>query len=480
MSEDNARIYAVFAAGAVQHFESELLTPVENEQLMRDLQSACDGVEFIVRDVSKPGTTLDSICDEIKAQREKIDGVVIFGGLNQYRVALTGLPTIAVYNFPGFSHFPYPLFAEHGVVTATLDRAGICEPSKTSAMIQDLVEKIGLIRALTAMRRSKILMVTDLPTVIRLDGDLTNVLPGDIRQKPAEEYNEIVLDKLRKSLGVRVDKIGTAEVAANERVQNIDVKQAEEIADRWIAGAREVRGTTRREIVNSARMYLAMKILMEEHDADAIAIHIRSLTMDPKPEDMIWPSLGNSQLQLEGIVGCCQGHLNVVLSHMVAQYAFGRPSMMGDIMIDVSNNTSIVMHCGAPWNPWGGDKTVPYVIRDHAERRMKEHAVPGAGASSEVIFPAGEPATVWRFDIMTQSVILHTGTTADAYSLYKDLTNMMCRSKLVVELEDAREVQSRLYPDKFGVHRSGTFGDFRRQIKDFGALSGFEVVEEDR
>ena len=111
---------------------------------------------------------------------------------------------------------------------------------------------------------------------------------------------------------------------------------------------------------------------------------------------------------------------------------------------------------------------------------MAEHLVPGVGASSEVIFPADEPATVWRFDVMTQSVILHTGTTVDAYSMYEDLTNMMCRSKLVVELEDARKVQNGLYPDKFGVHRSGTFGDLRQRIKDFGALSGFEVVEEDR
>ena len=480
MNEENAKIYAVFAAGAVQHFESDVLTPLENEQLVRELQDECGGVEFTVRDVSKPGTTLDAVCDEIEAQKREFDGVVIFGGLNQYRLALTGLPTIAVYNFPGFSHFPYALFAERGVLTATLDRAGICAPDKSAAMFQDLVEKIGLIRALAAMKRSKLLMITDLPTVSRLDGDLTNVLPGDIRQKPAEEYNEIILDKLRESLGVRVDKIGTEEVASNERIQNIDVDEAREVADRWIAGAQEVRGTTEREIINSARMYLAMKILMEEHGANAIATHIRSLTKAPKPEDMIWPSLGNSQLQLEGTVGCCQGHLNVLVSHMVAQHAFGRPSMMGDLMMDVSNNTSIVMHCGASWNPWGGDRRIPYVIRDHAERRMAEHLVPGVGASSEVIFPAGEPATVWRFDVMTQSVILHTGTTVDAYSLYKDLTNMMCRSKLVVELEGARKVQSGLYPDKFGVHRSGTFGDFRQQIKDFGALSGFAVVEEDR
>jgi len=269
-------------------------------------------------------------------------------------------------------------------------------------------------------------------------------------------------------------------VASNQRVQDIDEEQAKEVARRWIADAKEMRGTIEREVVNSARMYLAMKALMDEYGANAIATHIRSLTPNPKPEDMIWPSLGNSQLQLEGIPGCCQAHMNVALTHMLAQYAFGRPSMMGDFMVDVANGVGIVMHCGAPWNPWGGTKRAPYIIRDHAERMVKEHSRPGVGACSEVLFPAGEAATVWRIDVPTRSILVHTGETVDAYSLYEGWTDIMCRSKLVVKLEDAKRVQSHLYPDVYGVHRTGTLGDHREQIGQIGRLLGFQVIEEDR
>lgn len=45
---------------------------------------------------------------------------------------------------------------------------------------------------------------------------------------------------------------------------------------------------------------------------------------------------------------------------------------------------------------------------------------------------------------------------------------------------DAQKVLRYVYPDKYGVHRLGTFGDFRDRIKDIAGLIGYTVVEEDR
>ena len=44
---------------------------------------------------------------------------------------------------------------------------------------------------------------------------------------------------------------------------------------------------------------------------------------------------------------------------------------------------------------------------------------------------------------------------------------------------DAKKVERYVFPDKYGVHRCATFGDFRERIKDVGALLGFTVIEED-
>ena len=37
-----------------------------------------------------------------------------------------------------------------------------------------------------------------------------------------------------------------------------------------------------------------------------------------------------------------------------------------------------------------------------------------------------------------------------------------------------------IYPDKYGVHRCATFGDFRERFKDLAVLLGYGVIEEDR
>ncbi len=44
---------------------------------------------------------------------------------------------------------------------------------------------------------------------------------------------------------------------------------------------------------------------------------------------------------------------------------------------------------------------------------------------------------------------------------------------------DADKVQRYVFPDKYGVHRCATFGDWRERIKDLAAFLGFTVIEED-
>ena len=44
---------------------------------------------------------------------------------------------------------------------------------------------------------------------------------------------------------------------------------------------------------------------------------------------------------------------------------------------------------------------------------------------------------------------------------------------------DASKIQRYIYPDKYGVHKVATFGDFRDRIKDIATFIGFAVIEED-
>jgi hypothetical protein len=44
---------------------------------------------------------------------------------------------------------------------------------------------------------------------------------------------------------------------------------------------------------------------------------------------------------------------------------------------------------------------------------------------------------------------------------------------------DAQKVLRYVFPDRYGVHRCATFGDFRERLKDVAAFIGYTVIEED-
>jgi hypothetical protein len=400
------KLYTVFFSDAPSEDDTHLL-PVSNEVIIRRLKKNCTGVDFIVRDVTKSiskETVLNEITD---LKRLGYDGVIICGWPRDYNLLRSGLPTINVSIVNDFMNVPFPVYTENKVVTAFLDPWKFSRSTKIrDLMYNDLVGKIHLIKALKTFRDSTILTVTD--------SQFVNVIYGDVLKNPPKDYNEKILDAIFDHLGVKVIKIGTNEVCNEEAIKSIwynESKKANEIAKTWITNAKKMINTTEEEIVKSAKCYLAMKVLMKKYQATAMAFHIRTLKKDPKPDELVYPALATSEFQREGIVAKCQSHLNIVLSEMALQFAFGVPSMLGDFAVDIYNNTSIVQHCEGPWNPWGGEKTVPYIITDHRERRVRGRSMSGVGAGSWILYPADEPVTIWQLDVLRKEILVHTGKT---------------------------------------------------------------------
>jgi hypothetical protein len=285
-------------------------------------------------------------------------------------------------------------------------------------MFGDLVDKIKLIRTLKRMKGERILTVTDSPYV--------NVTYGDFRRNMPENYNELILGAIDETFGTKVTKIGTKEVVEDEEIRRLwrgESLEADEIARRWIRNAEKMVNTIESEVVRSAKVYLAMKRLMAKYDATAMAFHIRTLIKDPRPEEKVWPALATSEFQLENVVAKCQSHLNIVLTEMLLQYAYGRPSMLGDFSLDTYNKTSTVQHCEGPWNPWGDERRAPYILVDHRERSVRKRSLPGVGAASWVLYPPDEPVTMWQIDVVSKEILMHFGKTVPMLSpsaVYQD------------------------------------------------------------
>ena len=482
-----ARVFVVFGATNPSRDDTAIV-PLSNDDLLARLRENCPRIEFVVRDKTGAGA-LESILNEMRdLKRQGYDGVIVFGAPRHYGLTETGLPTLVVYSLHDFMNIPCALFAERGkILVATIDRWRFCSsPEVSERMERDLFEKVRLFGALRRMRSERILVCTD--------DRFVNVYQGCMTKSHPPGYNELYQKTLEDMLGTKLSKIGLAEVAGDPEIADLwrrDDGEANRIAKLWIGEAAAMVNTIESEVVRSAKVYLAMKILMDKHDATAIAFHLRALVPDPRPEDKVWPSMGNSELQKSGRVGCCQAHVNVVLTHMLGQYAFGRASMMGDYMLDVYNDVSYVMHCGAPWTPYGDARRIPYVITDHREREVRAHSKPGVGACTSVLYPPGEPGTIWRIDVMNKETLVHTGTTianptAHAMGLtaqpspYKPHWNeTMCRTKFALKVGDARRIERHVHPDRHGVHRSAILGDHRARIRDLTTLIGLRVIEED-
>jgi hypothetical protein len=415
---ERAKVYLVFIRTAPSRDDTDL-EPVANAVIAKRLEKECDGVDFTVRDTTQ-GATRQTVLNEMKDLKKlHYDGVVICGCPREYDLLRSGLPTINAAVLNDFMNIPYPMFKQNRVTDAMLDPWRFCaDPKVTEKMFRDLADKIKLIRALKRMKTEHILTVTD--------SQYVNVTYGDVRRNMPPDYNEKIQAAIGETFGTTVQKIGTKEVGEDKDIQNLwrnESKEANQIAQRWIRNAEKMVNTIESEVVRSAKVYLAMKMLMEKYNATSMAFHIRTLVKNPRREDYVVPALATSEFQLHNVVAKCQSHLNIILSEMLLQYAYGRPSMLGDFSVDTYNNTSIVQHCEGPWNAWGDKRRVPYILVDHRERPIRGRSVTGGGAASWILYPGDEPVTMWQVDVQSKEVLMHTGTTVpmlSQFAVYRD------------------------------------------------------------
>ena len=136
-----------------------------------------------------------------------------------------------------------------------------------------------------------------------------------------------------------------------------------------------------REIIeNAGAMYVAMKQVMDKHDARGISInclggfyggHLKA-----------YPCLGFSQLNNDGLVGGCEADQMSALTMAVMGALTGRPGFISDPVIDTSKSAIVYAHCVATTKPFGpAGAANPYEILTHSEDRQ--------GAAVRSLLPAG-------------------------------------------------------------------------------------------
>jgi len=547
---ENTKIYLLFLSRGYRVTVGSTLEDVDyltNDEVLQQLQDTCEGVDFIVRDLTKRDTTtMESVLSELrgvkygihngedlewahmgkpipelKGSKNGIDGVVIFGNPNPYSLAFSGQPTIVVWNlFEHIMDLPHMLFdkgkKEEGatmvggpeykggkILTAEIDRRSACPPEVRQAMFDDIIYKIKLLRVMKQMKESRILV---LRPVIHGRRDHTYLAHWDYQTSGnphtyfPDDYNAIYTRELKEVFGTEL--VWVHEDEFYEAVKEADFKKAEELATKWIDQAIEMKYTTKSEVIKTAQAYLAFEALRKKYDCNAVLTFMRSLSRDgwdrggDKREEDFWPGLGLMELQKRGIQVVCQDYPNVLVPHLIGFFLTGRPSMLGNQVLNPANNIEILTHCGGPVNVYGnepfpeGQKFMkgykpdsptrcPYILWSHAESSVPPGA-PGSSTGGQVFYPINVPVTVWKMDLLNKRFGFHTDTSVDGYAVYNDLDfDIWCRTKLCVKT-DIEKVQSHYSPDIWGRHRAGIFADLSKELKDLAVLYGFKTVEENK
>lgn len=465
------RIYVAFPSSGLfgstdtyplHHPDQQILT---NEEILGEIESRCEGVEFTGGTAVEDAETTAA---NIAADAENIDGVLYFGAVPADLLD-SDLPVVAVYPLWGQWQYPYDAYSGQKVLTASIPLIADTDAATFRARLDSVADKIRLVQTVARMKGLKILIITDKPILGYYEPTTLQ-----LEAEGWERYEERYLGNLRE-LGTDVVQCPQDEMLSTMETVNAD--EAADVTDGWMKEAVGIRGTNREEINKSARLYLAMKQMMDEYEADAITTEGYGIFMHYADGPIPSQGMPSSQLCTEGIVATSETLVDSLVTQQLGLFALGTTGFNGDYVIDEENNKAYIGHCECPFNPYGGDRRVPYTIRNLPQWPVDQQET--GGACAQVFLPASETVTVAKISVHDQKLSLFGGEAVDGEALFPGWHDILCRTKMAIDT-DARKLLDNLDWRTFGNHRVVFYGEHRQYLSDLAKLLDYEVVEKDR
>lgn len=306
--------------------------------------------------------------------------------------------------------------------------------------IKDIVKYIRLLGVVYEFKSSKIVVITD--------------------RKISDEYKRM----LKETYGLTLIQYLSSDL--NKIYEETSDKEAEYWKEQWISEAERVLEVSEEEIFKSAKMYLALKKIVEKEKANAITVDCLTLVYGGKIP--AYPCLAFFQLNNEGYVATCEADIDSTATMLLVKYLTERPSFVSDPVVDLSSDQVIYVHCVAPSKVYGPEgPSAKYILRTHAEDR--------SGASVQVLMPLGEKVTTVKLNLREKAMSIHSGRIVANVEEEK-----ACRTKVAVETNAYSILENWNREVDFGWHRVTVVGDYRRDFISVARLLGLKVIEEDK
>jgi len=275
-------------------------------------------------------------------------------------------------------------------------------------------------------------------------------------------WGGILIGPAKEQLGIETILCKFSEL--NDLWEKADKDHAREILKRWKSVAMDVIDVPDETLEESARMYLAMKQCLKNHDACAITVNC--LTGFYGKQIFAYPCLGFHELLNEGLIGACECDSASTLTMIVmTTLTKGRPGFISDPVLDIAAKQIIYAHCVASNKAFGPDgPSNPFTIVTHSEDRQ--------GASVRSTLPAGYMTTTLEINPSLQAIVFH-----QAKAVGNSTDDRACRTKLVaVPVGDYEKLFKEW--DQWGWHRVTYYGDLKEPVYALADALGWRVVEE--
>jgi L-fucose isomerase-like protein len=264
--------------------------------------------------------------------------------------------------------------------------------------------------------------------------------PSDWLVASSPDYSTI-----KEAWGPTVVPIEMDEVV--DILESFSDADVEPIVSPFSAGAEQVVEPNPTELFQGARVYLALKKIVANHDLDALSVRCFDFVQNQKTTGCF----ALAQLMDEGTIAGCEGDLVSTIGLLWAHELLGAtPWMANPAQLDPAHNTLVLAHC-----------TVPRTLVERY--RVRSHFESGLGVGIQGTLPAG-PVTLLRIGgrwmdqlWLAEGEILQSGSAED-----------LCRTQVEIQLTGGSSVDL-LLRAPLGNHLVLVFGHHIERLQDWWA-----------
>ena len=281
--------------------------------------------------------------------------------------------------------------------------------------------------------------------------------------------HNLTADLVYQRTGVKVQFRSLEEL--EELYKGVGEASAKAEMERWKKEASEIVRVPDKAILDSCRLYILLRSIVDKEGLSAISLDCLRFTMGMGMSSTLpIPCLAFARLRDEGITAACEADVCGMISSMFLETISRKPSFMANVMsVDLEKSSYAFSHCVSPLK-LDGPKATPMKYRLHDYHNM------GRGVVPEVEFPAGKEVIAGAFSKNLKSFTLWPGRIQSQVKETERTTPSggfglnACANTIEIKIKDA----PRFLQNISSIHHVMVTGNYMKAIEE--ALAGMNVT----